>query len=490
MKSRQIIINAIMSVVQTISLGFILFVLYRFLVGTIGVKGLGIWSLILATTSVAHIANLGIATSVTKLVAKYTATKENENVSRAIETSTVLLGSLTGFVLLISYPVLKKILSFVVDIESLPQALAILPHAVTAFWLMTLLSIFLAALDGLQRIDLRSTALIGSAILNLILCVLLAPTYGLKGVAYARLAQTFLTLIVVWVALKFYVKLSFLPWRCNKKLFGEMIRYGIKYQTISVATMLYDPLTKAMLSKFGCISMVGYYEMINRLIQQFRALIVSTNQVLFPTIAQLYENQPHKINSIYTASYQLLFYLSVPMYAIIIIFLPGLSKVWIGQYESIFVNFGIFLSFGWLLNTLSSPAYFTYLGTGKLRWNIVGHIAIAAINIILGPLFGLFFDGNGVVLAWAISLALGSCLIYFPYHLQNNISLFELIPKGSRLLLGLCMLGALLFYITSNKFSHPLIIESISVLLIFCGLWFNPMRMRLKRWIFNGLLNK
>jgi len=436
MKSRQILINAIMSVVQTISLGVILFVLYRFLLGAIGINGLGIWSLILATTSVAQIANLGIATSVTKLVAKYTATKENENVSSIIETSAISLGGITGIVLVISYPLLKKLIVFIVDIESLSQALAILPYAITAFWLMTLLSIFQAALDGLQRIDLRNTILIGSAILNLILCVLLAPTHGLLGVAYARLIQTFLTLIVAWVILKFYVKLSFLPWRCDKRL------------------------------------------------------IVSTNQVLFPTIAQLYENQPDKINSIYKASYQLLFYLSVPMYTIIIIFLPPLSQLWIGQYESIFINFGILLSLGWLLNTLSSPAYFTYLGTGKLKWNITGHIAIGSINIILGLLFGLFFGGDGVVLAWAISLALGSCLIYFPYHLQNNISLFELIPKDSKPLLVLCMFCVVIFYISFKKFPQPLIIESISVVLIFVGLWFHPMRMRLKRWIFKGLIEK
>jgi len=164
------------------------------------------------------------------------------------------------------------------------------------------------------------------------------------------------------------------------------------------------------------------------------------------------------------------------MYTIIIIFLPPLSQLWIGQYESIFINFGILLSLGWLLNTLSSPAYFTYLGTGKLKWNITGHIAIGSINIILGLLFGLFFGGDGVVLAWAISLALGSCLIYFPYHLQNNISLFELIPKDSKPLLVLCMFCVVIFYISFKKFPQPLIIESISVVLIFVGLWFHPMR--------------
>ncbi|HSW36364.1 MAG TPA: hypothetical protein VLH18_07155, partial [Candidatus Limnocylindrales bacterium] len=66
MQKRQVLINAIMSVVQVVAIGVILFILYRFLLDTIGIDKLGVWSIVLATTSVATIANLGLSASVVK----------------------------------------------------------------------------------------------------------------------------------------------------------------------------------------------------------------------------------------------------------------------------------------------------------------------------------------------------------------------------------------------------------------------------------------
>jgi O-antigen/teichoic acid export membrane protein len=51
--------------------------------------------------------------------------------------------------------------------------------------------------------------------------------------------------------------------------------------------MLYDPITKALLTKFGGLSLVGYYEMANKLIYQIRSLKVSANQILVPAFADL-----------------------------------------------------------------------------------------------------------------------------------------------------------------------------------------------------------
>ena len=61
LQKRRLLINAIMSVVQVVVTSGILFVLYRFLIRTIGVEKLGIWSVVLSTSSVAGIANLGLA---------------------------------------------------------------------------------------------------------------------------------------------------------------------------------------------------------------------------------------------------------------------------------------------------------------------------------------------------------------------------------------------------------------------------------------------
>ncbi|HDK42028.1 MAG TPA: hypothetical protein ENG87_01510 [Candidatus Pacearchaeota archaeon] len=497
MQKRQVLINAVFSVVQILVIGIVIFILYRFLLNTIGVKQLGIWSLILATTSVAQIANFGLAGSVVKFVAKYLDRNEAENVSDVIQTAVISLGIFVGLALLLSYPLIKKVLSLVVPGDSLPLAVGILPYALVSLWLMMIFSVFQAGLDGYQRIDLRSLILMVSAVLNLILCFILAPPYGLIGVAYARVIQMAITLIIGWILLKRYIRLPIIPYRWNRQLFKEIISYGIKYQTISVTTLFYDPVTKALLSKFGSLSMVGYYEMANRMVQQFRGLIVSANQVLFPAIADLKESAPEKIQAVYRTSYQLLFYLALPMFSLIIAALPLISNLWIGHYEGNFVLFSVILAVGWFLNTLSGPAYFANLGIGELRWNVVGHVSIAILNLVSGFLLGLYFGGTGVVIAWATSLALGSSVIYLSYHIKNKIPLIDLLPKASRAIIAVCLIGvlsALLIQYKLNQAFNTIALNSITLfafsIIVFISLWFHPMRRRLVGWVSSELLNR
>ena len=110
--------------------------------------------------------------------------------------------------------------------------------------------------------------------------------------------------------------------------------------------------------------------------------------------------------------------------------------------KMIFISFGVLLTLGWFLNTLSAPAYFVNLGTGELGWNVGGHVVIGILNAILGLLLGVYFGGTGVVIAWALSLALGSSLIYLSYHIKHKIPLIELLPRDSRLLIIVSLIGA------------------------------------------------
>lgn len=432
MQKRQILINAIMSATQIVVISGVLFILYKFLLKTVGVEKLGIWSLVLATTSVAQIANFGLSGSVVKFVAKYIARGEDENIDRVIQTAVISVAGFVGFILLIGYPIAKWILALVIANESLPLALSILPYAFLALWLMIITSIFQAGLDGYQRIDIRSLLLMGGAVLHLISCFILAPAYGLMGLAYARIIQYFIILISSWLLLKRHLPLlPIFPHKWEINIFKEIIGYSINFQVISVATMFCDPITKAFLSKFAGLSMVGYYEMANRMVGQLRALIVSANQVLVPAVADLQEKKPEKIQSVYLTSYQLLFYLAVPLYFLTVVCIPLISELWIGRHERFFVLFGTLLSIGWFLNTLNVPSYFVYLGTGELRWNVAAQITIALLNAILGFLFGAFYGGTGVVIAWVFSLALGSSIIYLSYHIIHEIPLIELLPRAS-----------------------------------------------------------
>jgi len=498
MQHRRIFINAIMSLVQIVLVSGVLFFLYRFLLKTIGVEQFGIWSLVLATASLTQVANFGLSGSVVKFVAKYVARNEDRNVSGVIQTAVISLAIIISFVLLAGYPLIKWVLGLVVPLSSLGLALSILPYALFSLWLITITSVFQSGLDGFQRIYIRNLLIMGGSIFFTLLCFTFAPKYGLIGLAYAQIINNSTILIISWIVIKrFLPVLPIIPYQWNKTVFKEIINYGINFQIISVTGMFAEPTTKALLSKFGGLSMVGYYEMANRMVQQFRALIVSANQVLVPAIANLQEENPERIRSVYLTNYNLLFYLALPLYTLIIIYTPLISKIWIGHYEGIFIIFEILLVISWFLNTLNVPAYFANLGIGELRWNVMGHIVAASLNVILGFTLGLFFNGYGVVIAWMIALSLGSGVIYIAYHLTNKIPLIDLFPRDSRAMFIFYLILLLIYLLVYHSFAQTIrtvIFNSIMVLLftflILIPLYLHPMRKCLMVWVRELLLGR
>jgi O-antigen/teichoic acid export membrane protein len=325
-QNRQILINALMSVVQIVLISLILFVLYKFLLKNIGIDNLGIWSVVLSISSVAGITNFGLSGSVVKFVSKYLALNEEKTVSNVIQTAFITIALAGGIFLLIAYPVIIFVLKLILPSISFEKAISILPFAIISLWVVVITSIFQSGIDGYQRIDVRSFVMIGSSFFHLILSFVLVPHYGLMGLAYARTIQTITVLIISWVIIKRFIPaLPFFPYKWDLKVFREIIRYGVNFQAISILQMLCEPTTKALLARFGDLAMVGYYEMASRMLMQFRSLLVSANQVLVPVIAKFQEQNSENIFKIYKLNYRLIFYLSVPYYSMIIAGTPLIS---------------------------------------------------------------------------------------------------------------------------------------------------------------------
>jgi O-antigen/teichoic acid export membrane protein len=495
---RRILVNAIMSVAQVVVISGILFVLYRFLLKTIGVENLGIWSVVLSTTSVAGIANFGLSGSVVKFVAKYVARGEGEAVAGVIQTALISITVVGGLILLIVYPLVHFILGLVMPSNSLVKAFSILPYAIMSLWMVIIAGVLRSGLDGYQRIDIRSMILTASALFHLILSFVLVPDYGLMGLAYARVIQTVAMLVISWFMLKRFIPaLPVFPYQWNRKLFREMIGYGINFQVISITQMLCEPTTKALLTKFGGLSMVGFYEMASRMLLQLRLVLVSANQVLVPVIADFQERSPDSIQNIYKDNYRLMLYIALPFYSIVVAGTPLISEIWIGHYESTFVIFSVLLSVSLFINTLSVPAYFSYLGIGKLKWNTLGHVVTAIINAILGFIVGYNLGGMGVVIVWIISSIAGSLMITGSYHYSYKISLKQLFPKESTGVATACLVALFSTSLIHHSINHSIndVLISGAVLLIFSmiifvSLWIHPMRKCLMGWVSYELLRK
>ena len=183
----------------------------------IGVVRLGIWSVVLATTSASRITELGLTSSVVKFVAKYVAHNDHGKAGDVIQTAALSLGVFVGAVLFVAYFPLHWILARILPLHAIPEAMEILPYALVSLWIATLSGVFQSGLDGCQRTDLRVLFNILNSVLTLYMAVMLVPKFGLLGLAYVQLGLAGLLLLLSWIYLRLELKnLPYIP--CRWKL--------------------------------------------------------------------------------------------------------------------------------------------------------------------------------------------------------------------------------------------------------------------------------
>lgn len=455
--NRKIIINALSSVLQVAITGIIFFFLYRYLVKNLGAEQLGVWSLVLATSSVANLANFGITSGLVKFVAQYNATNRQNELSVLVSTALITIFIFFLILIIILYVIATFILEKVVDSNYIVLAKSILPFSLLSLFINGIGGVFTSVLEGMQKNYIKNGIYSVAILLLFVFTVILTPLYGLKGVAFAQIIQAFLILISTFLFALKYIKTqsSFVLW--HKATYKEIMSYGLKFQLISISQMLYEPTTKALLSLFGGLSMVGYYEMASRLVTQLRAVIINANQVMIPVVTEASINTTHAVKNIYSHTLLLSIILSIPLFVFVIILSPAISLVWIGNIETSFIIFIVILSLANLFNIFSGPAYFGFLGEGILNPLIKIHILVAILNIILGFILGYFFQGYGIVIAWCLALSIPSLGMNSLYNKHISLEVLEMVKKSGNIIWSsviFLILFFLFFFLYKGKISN------------------------------------
>jgi len=496
MKSRRIALNALTTVGQTFGTALTLFFLYRFLIRAVGLERLGIWSLVLATTSVVWLANQGFSNSLVTFVAKYAARERPDDVSLLIQTAVLSIALALGAISIGLYPAARSILRLVLPQKSFPEACAILPLALVSLWLTVLEGLLQAGLAGHALIAECNYLEMSGSLSYLFLAFAFVPRHGLLGLACAQTAQAAAILAITWFLLRRRVpSLPIVPWQWSRARFRELAAYGLHFQVITASQALREPVTKALITKFGGLAFTGFYDLAARAVITLRELIVQANQVLIPMIASLQERDPESIPGVYRESYRLIFFLAIPAFASLAVASPLISRIWIGRYELAFVEFVAILSAGWLVNVLANPAYVVALGTGALRWVSIGCISTVALNATLGFLAGHFatafgIGGVAVACASAFSLAVGYVIVLAAHHIERGVSFSQLLPEESRTILAASLIAAvILLPIVCSRASRMTVSGNVTtallLMLVVIPVWLHPMRQRVFHWVFS-----
>jgi O-antigen/teichoic acid export membrane protein len=138
MNNRRLKLNAITSIIQTVTSAIALVILYRYLIDIIGVARFGVWSLVVGISSLVGAGNLGLTGSLVKYVADYDVVNDNIGMSRAIQTGVLTTAIISLVVVTAGYPLGQYYLRVTLTEDLLHQAMEILPIALAAFWIMML----------------------------------------------------------------------------------------------------------------------------------------------------------------------------------------------------------------------------------------------------------------------------------------------------------------------------------------------------------------
>lgn len=419
---KRISINVIFSVLQVGIVGLIYLVIYKILLNKLGVEQLGVWSLILATTSIASLANFGITSGIVKFVAEFYAEGDLQKTKKLVYTT--FYASLLFFIVVCSllYPIARYVLKFIIEPKYLDIAIKILPISLISLVINSISGVFTSVFEGIQKNYIRNVILILGAILFLIFTNIFLDKYGLMGAAYSQIIQSFFILVVSILLLKKEFNSFFIfKFNWDFKLFKEIASFGLKFQLISIFVMLFDPITKGLISKFGGLSYLGYYEMANKLVFQIRAFIVNANQVMIPVITHSLKTKVEGVKQIYLNSLDVTIFVDVLMLIGLLLFTPIISIVWIGTFQPEFVITMVVLSISVFLNILNGPAYFSCIAENKIKLLLHSHVLTAVLNVVLGLIIGFYFKGLGVILSSSFSFIIGSLYVVFKYHKENLI---------------------------------------------------------------------
>lgn len=465
--SKKLTINAVSAVVQVVFTALLYFFLYKYLLKSVGVEQLGIWSLILSFSSIANLANLGLTSGLVKFVAEYLLEEDKTKLGKLIFTSILSMSVLFGVLSLLILFFAQYFLGYVIDKSFLKIGLEILPYSLASLCINAIGGVFTSVLEGHQKNYIRNFIYIVSGIMMFGGTLVLTPIYQLKGVAVAQLIQS---VFIFFTALIFTVRINsdnqIRYWKWSSKSFKELFNYGYKFQLVSVSQLLYEPTTKLLLSRYGGLALLGHYEMATKAVNQFRALLTNANQVVVPVVAEKAKLEGSSfLQEFYIRMNRILLLFNLPLSTILILATPFISLLWLGSFNDDFIFSMLILIGMTFINVMCGPAYFSALGEGILNVLVIVHIGIAIVNVVLGMILGRYFSGYGIIVAWAIALSLGSFAVIFNYNKSLKIGLFDVFQKDE---IKLFLLS--LIIISINVFSYQLISPEKNFLKVIFGI--------------------
>ncbi len=391
-----------------------------FILHRLGNTAYGAWILVFSVTGYYGLFDLGIRSSIVRYVSTYTATNDNEAVSRLINTALTVYSAI-GVAAILTTLVLSSFLQFLfrMPAEFLPTARVLFLMVGTAVALGFPAGVFTGILEGLNRFYLVNVTNVVSTLLRALLIVLaLHFGYGLLTVALITV-----TLPLLSAGVRAIIALRVLPLRfgwhyVDRNTFGEMARFSGVSFIILIAYKLRFKADEVVLSAMLSMAAVTYFSIGDRLVDYTAEVVSSLAQIFVPMSGQSSARGDHRhLRTIFIAGNRACALIVFPITATLIILGKSVITAWVGAAYAdacypVMVTLLIPSTFA-LAQAASPRILFGMARRRSLTW-VTGMEAAAnlILSVVLIRPLGIFGDALGT----AIPLTL-TTLFFMPRHL-------------------------------------------------------------------------
>jgi O-antigen/teichoic acid export membrane protein len=421
---------------RVINLG-VWFVLTPIILSHLGKTNYGLWALVASFVAYGSLADLGIASAITKYVAEYRALGENDTASELISTALWLYCGLAVAVVALA----AIIAPFVPHVLKVPAN----EHATTS-WLVVITAVgvavqlpsncAIAVLRGLNRYDLINV--IGTfAMLNLAVGIVVILALGGKVLLITGLAVpvTLLWLApTIWLIHRTAPELRFGFRGAQRRHARRVLLFSSALFGIQVASVVKLQSDEFVIGASLPVKAVSPYSIARKLSGLPGQLTSQFVFVLLPLASRMHaEGDAAMLKEIYLSGMRLTVALFSVVGGALIIFAHPFLLAWVGATAAHSANIVVLLTVAALLEALISPVSQALQGMNRHQPLVVFALASAGLNLalsiaLIGPL-GVRGVAIGTLVATFIEAA-----IVLPYGARvldvraGDVALRVLVP--------------------------------------------------------------
>lgn len=402
------------------------FILSPFIVHHLGDEAFGLWILIFSVTGYYGLFDLGIRSSIVRYVAKYSATGENEELNRLVNTamfSYSAIGAVTMAITLAAVYFSSSI--FRIQPEFLTTARWLLLMVGASVSLGFPLGVFSGILEGLQRFYVLNFTNITSTILRTVLIIVfLERGGGLLTVALITVALPLINQIVNATVAFRHLQLRIGPRFVSRASLKLIAGYSGTTFLIIVAGRLRFKTDAMVIGTFVGAAAITFFTIGSRLVDYSSEVVSSLAQIFIPMSSQSQaKGDLDGLRKIFVVGNRACAFLIFPITAILTVLGKSVIEAWMGaKYVSQSYPVLLVLLYPMTLMLAQSASGRTLWGMAKHRtWAYVAlaeGISNLILSIILVRPYGILGDAIGTAIPLTCSM-----IFFLPRHLCNLLGI-------------------------------------------------------------------